>query len=86
MKDIKLQVRHFLIENILMGSATIPIGDQTSLMENHVLDSTGFMELVAHLADTYNIKISDEELVPENLDSLANIERFVQGKAAVLPK
>jgi acyl carrier protein len=48
-----------------------------------VLDSTGFLELVAHLEATYGIKIGDDEMVPENLDSLNAIEAFVQTKRAV---
>jgi acyl carrier protein len=45
-----------------------------------VLDSTGFLELVAHLEETYGIKIGDDDMVPENLDSLNAIEAFVQRK------
>lgn len=81
MDDIKQQLREYIADNFLMGSTAQAIGDQTSFMENHVLDSTGFLELVAFLEREYGIKIQDEEMVPENLDSLANIERFVQRKA-----
>jgi acyl carrier protein len=79
--DVKQQVREYIIDNFLMGSTAQPIGDQTSFMENHILDSTGFIELVAFLEQEYGVTIEDKEMIPENLDSLANIERYVQRKA-----
>lgn len=80
MADIKQQVRVYLLDNFLMGGAADEIGDDTSFMGSHILDSTGFLELIAYLEETYGIKVKDEEMIPENLDSLANIERFIARK------
>jgi len=82
MKDIKNQVRTYLLENFLLGGTADDIKDETSFMGNHILDSTGFIELISHLEEQFGIRIEDDEMVPENLDSLANIERFVSGKRA----
>ena len=46
----------------------------------NIIDSTGFIELVTWLEDTWKIKIQDEEMIPENLDSLDNLERFIRSK------
>ncbi|WP_288252008.1 acyl carrier protein [uncultured Hydrogenophaga sp.] len=80
MSTIKAEVRRYIEENLLLGAGAVSPGDEESFLEHQVLDSTGFLELVAHLEETYGIKIGDDEMVPENLDSLNAIEAFVQRK------
>ncbi|NCT96628.1 MAG: acyl carrier protein [Comamonadaceae bacterium] len=82
MSTIKAEVRRYIEENLLLGAGAVSPGDDESFLEHQVLDSTGFLELVAHLEQTYGITIGDEEMVPENLDSLNAIEAFVLGKKA----
>ena len=76
-------VRTFIIQNFLFGR-TETIGDDQSFLESGIIDSTGILELVTFLEHTYHIQIGDEELVPENLDSINNIAKFLQTKLAVL--
>jgi len=72
-------VRAFLRENFMLEeAATLDV--DASFIDNHVLDSTGFMELVAFIEEKYGIQTADEELVPENFESLANVEKYVQRK------
>lgn len=52
-----------------MGTGSAALADGDSFLEHHVLDSTGFLELIAHLEETYAIRVADDEMVPENLDS-----------------
>ena len=82
MSTIKAEVRRYIEENLLLGAGAVSPGDDESFLEHQVLDSTGFLELVAHLEQTYGITIGDEDMVPENLDSLNAIEAFVLGKKA----
>jgi acyl carrier protein len=82
MSDIRAQVRHYIEDNFLMGTRAKALGDADSFIEHRVLDSTGFLELVTFLDETYDITVDDDEMVPEHLDSLANIEAFVQRKLA----
>lgn len=82
MSDIKQQVRAYLLDNFLMGGSADEIQDETSFMGSHVLDSTGFLELIAYLEETFGVKVQDEEMLPENLDSLVNIEQFLARKQA----
>jgi len=86
MADIKDQTRSYLLDNFLMWAVAQDIQDDTSFMSSHILDSTGFVELVNFLQEQFGIRIKDEEMVPENLDSLNNIEQFVLGKLAVSKK
>lgn len=80
MSDIKQQVRAFIQENFIMGTKAVQFTDNDSFLERHLLDSTGFLELVTYLEETFEITIKEKEMVAENLDSLAAIEEFVSRK------
>ena len=80
MKDIKQTVKAYIVDTMLMGADGSDIADDTSFLERSLLDSTGVLELVNFLQDTYKIEIEDQELTPENLDSLDRIAAFVTAK------
>lgn len=82
MRDIKQTVKNYIDENLLMGGRGEVIRDDSSFLDIGVLDSTGVIELVSFLEKTFAIKVLDEEMVPENLDTLTNIERYVNSKLA----
>lgn len=82
MEEIKAAVRGFIEQNFLMGAGAATLSDHDSFLEHHVLDSTGFLELIGHLEETYGIRVGDDEMVPENLDSLDNIARYLVRKQA----
>jgi acyl carrier protein len=82
MQDIKATVRTFIMDNFIMGGDGGGFTDSDSFMAKHVIDSTGFLELVSFLEDTYKFVVDDEEMVPENLDSLDNIAAYVGRKLA----
>jgi acyl carrier protein len=77
--DYVATVRDFVVANFLFGDGEL-LKEDTSFMEKGIVDSTGMLELIMFLEETYNIKIEDDELVPENLDNLQNISRFVSRK------
>jgi acyl carrier protein len=62
------------------------LNDTDSFMDKHVVDSTGFLELVTFIEDSWGVTVEDDEMIPENLDSLANIEAFVNRKLSALPQ
>lgn len=74
-------VRQFIIDNFLFGEET-DFAEEASFLEEGIIDSTGVLELVGFLEETFNINVEDEELAPENLDSLNNIMDFLQGKVS----
>ncbi len=80
MQDVKKTVRQYILENFLMGDAGVKLTDDQSFLDHHIIDSTGFIELVTFLETTYGIQIKDDEMIPENLDSLDNIARFIGSK------
>ncbi|MBF0334355.1 MAG: acyl carrier protein [Alphaproteobacteria bacterium] len=71
-----MAVRDYIKGNFLFGNDG-GISDDTSLLEAGVLDSTGVMELVAFLEERFAITIRDQDLVPDNLDSIRQIAALV---------
>jgi len=82
MQDIKSQVRSYIFDNFIMSGDSGDLKDGDSFMERHILDSTGFIELITFLEEACGIRVEDDEMVPENLDSLNNIENFLRKKKA----
>jgi acyl carrier protein len=79
MRDIKQKIKAFIVENFLFGNDD-GLNNDTSFLEEGIIDSTGVLELVNFLEEEYNIKVDDEELIPENLDCIDNITFFLQNK------
>lgn len=80
-QTIEQDVRQFVISNFLFGEDNGSLTANESFLESGIIDSTGVLELVSFLEQTYGIKVRDEELVPDNLDSLQKVAAFVQRKA-----
>ena len=78
----KQAIREFVIENFLFGEAN-GLKDDTSFLEEGIVDSTGILELVTYLEDEFSITVEDEELIPENLDSICNVTNFLERKISV---
>ena len=80
MEALEQQLRRFIDDNFLFGQGAGRLGDDDSFLEKGIIDSTGVLELVTYLEKTFAIKIEDDELVPENLDSINRLVRFLRGK------
>lgn len=77
--DIKVKIKEFLQENYIFNSEN-GLDDDDSLLENGIIDSTGVLELILFLEENFQIKINDDEILPENLDSVNNICNFAKIK------
>jgi acyl carrier protein len=77
---IAQEIKEFVVSNFLFGQGGDALADEQSLLETGIIDSTGVLELVAFLEQRYGISVGDRELLPENLDSVANASRFVTTK------
>ncbi len=82
---IKSDVRQFIVRSFLFGDESTQFADSASLLQSNLIDSTGILELVQFIEETYSVIVADEEMIPENLDSLDNIERYVVAKRAQQP-
>jgi len=80
MRDYAAEIRKFITDNFLFGKARKDFTDEASFFDTGIIDSTGILELVTHLEETYSIKVKDEELLPENLGSVKNVAAYVARK------
>ena len=78
---MKEKIRSFIIENFLFGDDS-GLNDEASFLEEGLIDSTGILELVNFLEEEFEIAVDDEELVPENLDSVNNVVAYLGKKIA----
>lgn len=74
------EVKTFILDNFMFGQDADALDLEDSLMEKGIIDSTGVLELVGFLERTFDIEVEDEELIPDNLDSIGNITRYVERK------
>jgi len=78
--DLRTEIRKFIVENFMPEK---DFGDEELLLESGIIDSTGIIELVAFIETTYGIIVEDEELVPENLNSVEKIIDYLNRKLAL---
>ena len=79
MSDHAQKISEFITSSLLLDS-NVDIAGTASFLEAGIIDSTGVLELVQFLEETWEISVKDEEMVPANLDSLAKLEAFVKRK------
>ncbi len=70
------QLRDFITTNFLFNNVA-PLGDETSLIGQGIIDETGALEIVMFVEETYGFRVHESDLVPENFDSIASISAFV---------
>ncbi len=82
-EDMRLTLRAYILDSFLMSEDDSALEDGQSLLDTGVIDSTGVLELIQYLEETFGIAVDDDELVPENLDSVNNLVAFVGRKQLV---
>jgi acyl carrier protein len=82
METLAQSFRQFITENFLFGRDHQPLGDDDSLLEAGIIDSTGVLELIRFIETNYGVAFEDVDLVPENLDSINALVRFVEMRQA----
>ena len=76
---IRKRIREFVTTNFYVANPS-ELLDDTSLLDQAIIDSTGVLEVIAFLEEEYAISIADEEVIPENLETIARIAGFVTRK------
>ncbi len=82
MADTVSKIREFIFENFLFDAEDDALQNDTSFLEQGIIDSTGVLELVDWLEDEFDIVVDDDELVPENLDSVNLLAAYIAKKTA----
>lgn len=78
--EVRNKLKEFISNNFLLGKGLSELKDGASFLDTGIVDSTGVLEIVGFLQDTWEINVPDEELLPENLDSVDNLTAYVLKK------
>jgi acyl carrier protein len=82
MSTFQAQLRHFIQNNFLLGPKAARFTNQDSLIELGIMDSTGYLELIDHIEQAFDLRIDDHEMTPENLETLDRMAEFLERKGA----
>ncbi|MBU0982767.1 MAG: acyl carrier protein [candidate division Zixibacteria bacterium] len=77
---LRTDIREFIAETFFVGDETDELADSDSFMQKGIIDSTGVLELTSFLEEKYNLTVEDEEMIPDNLDTVANLVGFITRK------
>lgn len=78
--SIEQKVREYILDNYLFTDDHSALKNEDSFLEKGIIDSTGILEVIYFIEEDFSINVDDEEMVPENLDSVNNIVRFIEKK------
>jgi acyl carrier protein len=78
--SVKASIRDHILENFLFTDNQGALEDAASFLDEGIVDSTGVLELVMFVEERFGISVEDEEIVPENFDSVEGLVHYVQQK------
>lgn len=81
--DIRQAIRHYILQNFLFTDDESALTDSDSFLDGGIIDSTGVLEIMYFIEETFEVSVSDDEMLPENLDSVDHLVAFVSRKQAV---
>ena len=84
MNNVEELLREYVAKNLLFSNDGYPYSDRTSFLEEGIVDSMGIMELVMFVEETFETSVEDDELIPDNFDSIANLATYVRRKTRAL--
>jgi len=84
MADVKNRIKAYIVENYLFGDDE-GLEYNSSFLDEGIVDSTGILELIDFISEEFSITVKDEEMVPENLDSISKVAAFVGRKTEEIP-
>lgn len=81
-KEIRNTVREYLMANFMFGESRGGLKDNDSFLETGIVDSTGVLMVVEFIQEKFGIKVGDDEMLPDNLDSVDNLVGYIKRKKA----
>ena len=79
--SVEDKVRNYILESYLFTDDQSELNNEDSFLEKGIIDSTGILEIIFFLEEEFGISIEDEEMIPENLDSVDNIVKYLSTKS-----
>ena len=83
MRQVEEMIRTYIAENMLFSDNGYPHSDSASFLEEGIVDSMGIMELVMFVEENFHVTVEDEELVPDNFDSVSKLAVYIRSKSPV---
>jgi acyl carrier protein len=80
---MKNTIRQYILSNLLFTDDESVLQDNESFLDGGIIDSTGVMEIILFIEDTFDIKVNDDEMLPANLDSVDNLVAFITRKQLI---
>lgn len=80
--SIENQIREFVLKNYLFTDDATLLQDDESFMKKGIIDSTGVLEVIEFLRTEFDVRVEDDEMIPDNLDSVNRLAAFVKRKRA----
>lgn len=81
--NMKSTIRQYILENILFTEDESALHDEESFLDGGIIDSTGVMEIILFIEESYGFRVNDDEMLPANLDSVNKLATFIQRKQGV---
>jgi acyl carrier protein len=81
---MKSTIRQYILENLLFTEDESALHDEESFLDGGIIDSTGVMEIILFIEESFGFRVNDDEMLPANLDSVNNLATFIQRKQAVV--
>ena len=83
MSDLRNRIRDFILQNYLFTNDPSALGLDDSLLDRGIVDSTGMLEIIFFIEEQLGVKVKDDEMTPDNLDSVSKIADFVEARRKV---
>jgi acyl carrier protein len=80
---IEQKIRDYILENYLFTDDQSVLNNNDSFLDKGIIDSTGILEVIYFIEEEFAIRVNDEDMIPENLDSINNIVTFIEQKQRV---
>lgn len=80
--SLEEKIRNYVLENYLFTDDQSALNSDDSFLEKGILDSTGILEVIYFIEDEFGVSVEDEEMIPENLDSVSKIVKYIGTKQA----
>jgi len=82
--NMKKTIRKYILENLLFTEDESTLQDDESFLDSGMIDSTGVMEIILFIEESFGFRVKDDEMLPANLDSVNNLADFIQRKQVIV--
>ena len=79
--SVEEKIRNYILENYLFTEDQSELNNEDSFLDKGIIDSTGILEVIFFLEEEFSISVDDDEMIPENLDSVNNIVKYINSKS-----